>query len=80
MLFKTRNKSFLCYCKDDLEVALLGILKVMSRSVTRIREQRLQQKTQHETRALLMTNINLMIMILDKQNNFSTECKSTIYV
>ena len=80
MLFKTRNKSFPCYCKDDLEVALLGILKVMSRSVTRIREQRLQQKTQHETRALLMTNINLMIMILDKQNDFSTECKSTIYV
>ena len=80
MLFKTRPTSFLCYCEDDLEVALLGILKVMSRSVTRIREQRLQQKTQHETRALLMTNINLMIMILDKQNNFSTECKSTIYV
>ena len=80
MLFKTRPTSFLCYCEDDLEVALLGILKVMSRSVTRIREQRLQQKTQHETRALLMTNINLMIMILDKQNNFSTKCKSTIYV
>ena len=80
MLFKTRPTSFLCYCEDDLEVALLGILKLMSRSVTRIREQRLQQKTQHETRALLMTNINLMIMILDKQNNFSTECKSTIYV
>ena len=80
MLFKTRPTSFLCYCEDDLEVALLGILKVMSRSVSRIREQRLQQKTQHETRALLMTNINLMIMILDKQNNFSTECKSTIYV
>ena len=80
MLFKTRPTSFLCYCEDDLEVALLGILKVMSRSVTRIREQRLQQKTQHETRALLMTNINLMIMILDKQNNISTECKSKIYV
>ena len=57
MLFKTRPTSFRCYCEDDLEVALLGILKVMSRSVTRIREQRLQQKTQHETRALLMTNI-----------------------
>ena len=57
MLFKTRNKSFLSYCKDDLEVALLGILKVMSRSVTKIREQRLQLKTQHETRALLMTNV-----------------------
>ena len=80
MLFKTRPTSFLCYCEDDLEVALLGILKVMSRSVTKIREQRLQLKTQHETRALLMTNINLMIMILDKQNNFSTKCKSTIYV
>ena len=80
MLFKTRPTSFLCYCKDDLEVALLGILKVMSRSVTKLREQRLQLKTQHETRALLMRNINLMIMILDKQNNFSTECKSTIYV
>ena len=58
MLFKFKSTYFLCYCEDDLEAAFLRILKVMSRSVTRIREQRLQQKTQHETRALLMTNID----------------------